>query len=326
MDKEIRRYIILGLFVTLGLIIFIFGIFKVGSKNEMFTKTFLIKTVFTNTNGLKAGGNVRFNGVNVGAVKAVTLLNDSLVEVDMQIEETKHQFITRSAIASIASDGLMGDKLINISNSAAGSIAVQPNDYIQSRGSINTDKVLQTLNESNDNVKAITANLKTITTDLNTRKGSLQALYKDTVMAASLKRSFSNLKNASNEVLQTGTALKQIALQIQTGKGTVGQILHDTAIGQNLASTVNKLKAASDKLNSVSGQMEQTMQHINSGSGAVNKLLTDTALSADLKQSITNIKQASVGLNEDLEGLKHSVLLRGYFKKKAKEQKRLKKE
>src|SRR5208283_5193366 len=102
MNKELKRNIMLGLFITAGIIIFIIGIFLVGSRNELFTKTFSIRAVFNNASGLKTGCIVRFNGVKVGIVKSVVNINDSMVIVDIHIEEVKRALIKKSAVATIA--------------------------------------------------------------------------------------------------------------------------------------------------------------------------------------------------------------------------------
>jgi len=319
MDKSVRKNILLGLFVLIGIVLFIFGIFQVGSKNQMFSKTFGLTARFTNASGLKTGSNVRFNGVNVGIVKSIKLINDTLVQVDLQIENSKKTFITRSAIASIASDGLMGDKIINIVTYKNGGEPIHENDTILSHNPLNTDMVMQTLNVSNENIKEITENLKTLTSDLNSKDGTVQALYKDPAMANSLKRSFNNLDAASNKVLAVSTSLQQITAQIQHGNGAFETILYDTSVSHNIGYMINKLKDASVELNKTSSQLSVTVQHANSGNGTVNMLLTDTAFASEVQQSMLNIKKASAGLDENMEALKHSLLLRRYFKKKAKE-------
>ena len=322
MEKELKRNIQLGLFVIIGILIFIGGIFLVGSKSQMFKKTFNISAIFSNANGLKKGSKVRFNGVNVGIVKAVNLKNDTTVQVDMQIEEGKHEFITKNAIASIASDGLMGDKLINIVSGLHGGALVVNGDMVQSNNGTNTDKMIETLSASNENIRTITDNLKALTTNLNSGEGSIQSLYNDPNMAKELKQSFHNLNSMSEDVLDAGLSLKQITKKIQSSKGSVGQILNDTSMAKALATTINKLKNTSDKLNSVSSQMGVTMEKVNTGNGTVNTLLTDTALANNLKESIINIKKASAGLDKNMEALKHNVFLRGYFKSEEKKKKK----
>jgi phospholipid/cholesterol/gamma-HCH transport system substrate-binding protein len=318
MDKEFRKKVMLGLFVVIGLGLFIIGIFLIGSKSEMFTKSFIISARFKDAAGLKKGGNVRFNGVKVGIVDAVTILNDTAIQVDMKIEEAKHKFITQFAIAKIASDGLMGDKMIDITNLQPGGAAIADKGTITSRNPLNTDDMLETLNATNKNVKVITDNLKVLTDNLNNAKGTFQALYKDTTMAINIKQSINNFKAMSLDVAKAGNDIKQITWKIQNGNGSMSRMINDTTLGHNLATAVNKLKSVSEKLNSASDQINVTMTHINSGEGTVNQVLTDPKLSANVKQSVENIKTASVTLNEDLEALKHSIFLRGYFKKKAK--------
>jgi len=78
-----------------------------------------------------------------------------------------------------------------------------------------------------------------------------------------------------------------------------------------------KLKETSDKLGTIADQANLTMQHANSGNGTVNTLLTDTVMANNLKASVVNIRKASATLNQDLVALQHSILLKGYFKKKS---------
>ena len=317
MDKTLKKNILLGFFVLIGIILFIAGIFMVGSKNGMFQKTFSVTARFTNANGLKLGSNIRYNGVKVGIVKSVTLINDTLVQVDMQIEESKRRFIFRGAVAAIASDGLMGDKMVNIIAGKNSGEQVQNNDVLVSHNPLNTDQVLQTLSQSNDNIRVITENLKTLTSDIVSNNGPAQLLYKDSVMGKNLKQSFTNLDAITDKVLKASTSMQQITEQIQNGDGILSEIINDTSLAKNLSYTLDKLKATSDELTNASGELSQTIQHANSGKGTLNMLLTDTALSANVQQSMVNIKNASKGLNENMEALKHNFLTRGYFRKQA---------
>jgi phospholipid/cholesterol/gamma-HCH transport system substrate-binding protein len=325
MDKSYRKHIILGLFVVVGVVLFIVGLFQVGSRDEMFKKTFVITTRFANASGLKAGSIVRYNGVKVGNVKAVSLINDTAVRVDMRIEEGKRQFILQNVIASIASDGLMGDKFVNLTaskNPEPGIAVVANNDNIKSRSPLNTDEIFRTLSATNENVKVISDNLKKLTTDLNSENGTIQALYKDPQMAKNLKNSFGNLNAITGKVLGVSKSLQQITDKVQNGEGTIGGLINDTTLGKDLAHTLTKLKQTSDELNKITGQLSVTMDHVNKGNGAVNMFLTDSAFSADIKQSMSNIKVASEKLDTNMDAMKHNFLFRGYYKKKEKESRR----
>jgi phospholipid/cholesterol/gamma-HCH transport system substrate-binding protein len=318
MDKTMKRNVILGLFVMSGIILFIAGIFLIGSRNELFNKTFIITADFSNATGLKSGSNVRFNGVKVGVVNSVTIVSDTMVQVNMKIERSKRNFITNNVVASIASDGLMGDKIVNLITQKGGGIPISDNAVIASTTPLSTDKVLQTLNATNENVKGISDNLLKITQDLNSGRGTIQTLYKDTAMASKLRASFSNLDLTTNQVLSAGNSLREITDEIKNGHGPAGELLKDTLLSNDLIHTMNKLKSTSDQLDDISHQLSQTIQSANTGKGAVNMLLRDTTFANNVQQSMTNIKSASIKLNEDMEALKHNFLTRRYFRKLSK--------
>jgi len=328
MNKELNRDIRLGIFVLLGILIFVAGIFMIGSKEDMFMKTFRISAQFTNATGLKPGDYVRYNGVRVGVVEAVQLQNDTLVRVDMRIQESKRSFIRKDAIANIASDGLMGDKIINITPGNENLPEVNDNDLIRSSNPLNSDAIMKSLSRTNDNVETIASNLKKLTTDLNESHGALSALIKDTVMSRNIQQSFRNIEQLTSQLSAFGSALQQVMSDVKTGKNSIGAILKDTAMAKNLSASVDQIKTTSDKLINVSDQLSLTASRMNSGNGTVNKLLTDSALAANLDSSVVNFKKATVTLNEDLEALQHTALLKGYFKKqeeqKAEEQKKKK--
>jgi len=321
MDQDTKRNVKLGLFVIIGIIVFIFGIFLVGAKGGMFTKSFKVYAIFKNTSGLKSGGNVRFDGVKVGIVKDVTIANDSSVRVDMNIDESKHEFITKTAVASIASDGLMGDELVNITSGTLGSPEAENGDRIASREPMSMEKMIARLSGTSDNVNVITENLKNLTNDLNSKNGSIQSLFKDTTMAVNLRQTFANLKATSEVFLAEGNDVRHLTDQISHGNGVLAKLINDPVLSNNLSAAVTKLKETSDKLGMVADQASVTMQHANSGSGPLNTVLTDAEMSNNIKETVANLKKASVTLNEDLVAAQHNFLLKGYFKDKKKSEK-----
>nr|MBP6672754.1 MCE family protein [Bacteroidota bacterium] len=68
MKKETSNKIKLGLFITVGMLIFIVGIYFIGEGQQLFRNTFRVSGVFRDVAGLQAGNNVRLSGVNVGTV------------------------------------------------------------------------------------------------------------------------------------------------------------------------------------------------------------------------------------------------------------------
>ena len=87
MEKSTSQKINLGIFVILGSLLFITTIYFIGNKKDMFNQTIQISAIFKNVNGLQTGNNVRFSGINIGTVKKIVIINDSLIRVYMALEK-----------------------------------------------------------------------------------------------------------------------------------------------------------------------------------------------------------------------------------------------
>ena len=311
MEKTTTQKINLGIFVILGSIIFIATIYYIGNKKNMFNKTIQISAVFNNINGLQPGNNVRFSGINVGTVKQIIILNDSLIRVDMIIENEVISHVKKDAIASIGSDGLVGNMIINIIPGKKSTEAVSQGDIILSENKTTTEEILKTINSSSINAKVITDNLINITNQINSKNGTIGMLINDNNLSNDLKKTISNLKETTRNTSQSMAKLNEIISELDK-KGNVIGVLKDTIVGNKIKVIVTNLEKSSDQIN-------QTIFNIKEGKGALNYLSNDPKLVKQIDSTMTNISQSSRKLNENLEALKHNFLLRGYFKKQEKE-------
>jgi phospholipid/cholesterol/gamma-HCH transport system substrate-binding protein len=193
MEKTASQKIRLGLFVVIGLSLFVLTIYFIGSKQQMFGKTESLTAVFDNVSGLQLGNNVRYSGINVGTVRSIEIVNDSTINVAMEIDRTVFPHMKKNAIATIGSDGLVGSVIINIIPGKGEALPVQPGDFIKSNNRIRTDDMLSTLNVTNENAAQLTADLLKITNDINNGKGTIGVLLRDSAMANDLKATIHNL-------------------------------------------------------------------------------------------------------------------------------------
>src|SRR5574343_447179 len=104
----------LGIFVLVALSILIAGLYLIGKDTNLFSRNYSLRSRFSNPGGLVKGNNVRYAGIQVGTVKKITLLNDTTIEVLMYIDEDMKAYIHKDDIASLGTDGLVGNRLINI--------------------------------------------------------------------------------------------------------------------------------------------------------------------------------------------------------------------
>jgi phospholipid/cholesterol/gamma-HCH transport system substrate-binding protein len=312
----------LGLFVIISTLILIAAVYFIGNKQNIFGKTFKISSVFNNANGLKLGNNVRYSGINVGTVKNITMINDTSICVDMVIQDKILKHIKKNAVATIGSDGLVGSMIINIIPGRGLSEPLISGDTIQSYSKISTNDMLTTLNTTNENAAMLTADLLKITTSINEGKGTLGLLLNDSAMASDLKQSIKNIKTISKNTSKTIDELNKIISSVDYDESLAAVILSDSISAIKMRSIINNLENSSVEINSVITNINDVVKQIKDGEGALNYIVNDTILVKDIDETMKNIKEGSILLNENLEALKHSFLLKGYYKKLEKQKRK----
>lgn len=314
MEKTTSQKIRLGFFVIIGLLLFILAVYFIGDKQKMFGKTYHLKAIFNNVNGLQLGNNVRYSGINAGTVRTIEMINDSVIKVDMLIDKNIFQNIKQDAVATIGSDGLVGSMIINIIPGKGNLPSVVPGAEIQSVNRIRTDDLLNTLDVTNKNAALLTANLLEITKDITNGNGTVGLLIKDSVLANDLKETMHYLKITGKGTSESVTNLNKLITSLNNKDNVIG-VLNDTAVAKKIKKIVLNLDQSSAKIDNVISNLNTTITNAKDGKGAINYLSNDPKLVHKIDSTITNINQASTRLNENMEALKHNFLFRGYFKK-----------
>ncbi|CAM2945982.1 MlaD family protein [Flavobacterium frigoris] len=198
----------LGMFVLIGLVAFTSTIYFVGKQKNMFGSTFRLNSNFKNVSGLEIGNNVLFSGINVGTVSEIQLVTDTSVVVRLLIKEEVQQFIKSDAVASIGSDGLMGDKVLTISPGTNSKSIVKDNATIKSIQAIEMDEIMRSIKVSMDNAGIITNELAEFTYKMNNGNGALSKLITDEKFANSLTKTLTNLQTGSKGLSENMEAAK----------------------------------------------------------------------------------------------------------------------
>ncbi|MBI2729262.1 MAG: MCE family protein [Sphingobacteriales bacterium] len=326
MSKKIIDNVKLGIFVMAGLLLLIFSLYMIGRTESLFGSTFKLRTHFKNTNGLTKGNNIRYSGIQVGTVKSMQILNDTTIEVVMVIEEKARTYIHTNAITSIGNEGLMGNKVINISPGKGFAPVVNENDIILSQKSIDTDEMLQTLNKTNENIAVISEELKSTVLRIN-NSSAIWKILNDNSLASNLKIALENIRLASVKSKEVTTDLYTVINDVKKGKGSAGILLRDTAFAVQLNEAVVKLKQAGDNANRLAEVLTNDINKINNqiekGQGVITALINDTSITLQLKRTLDNIEKGTDGFNANMEALKHNIFFRGYFRKLEKQKKKI---
>jgi phospholipid/cholesterol/gamma-HCH transport system substrate-binding protein len=160
----------LGLFVTAGLALFIGAIFVIGKQKNMFNPVFRLKANFYNVGGLQVGNKVRFSGINVGTVDKIAILDDSTVGVEMLVRNEVKSYIKEDCEVGIGSEGIIGDKVLNISQSSGSGKEVQDGQQLLSTEPVEMDAMMVSIRKTVDNLEAITYDFSAITREVNDGK------------------------------------------------------------------------------------------------------------------------------------------------------------
>lgn len=324
MAKKTVNTIKLGIFVLAGLLVLIISLYMIGRDTNLFGKNYTLRARFGNVHGLTSGNNIRYAGIQVGTVKKVKLLSDTLIEVTMLIDQKMQKFIHRNDVVSMSTDGLMGNRILNIEPAGDGSPLALEGDLLVTKKSVSTDEIMETLDKTNRNIAFISEELKITVTRINNSK-ALWNLLDDESLPANLRASVTNIRKATVRADDMVTDLQAIITDIKNGKGSLGAILSDTAIAYNLNEAALKIQQVgtqashlTEELTRLTGEIQRD---INTGKGPANALLKDSVLVIKLNNSLSSIEKGTESFNQSMEALKHNFLLRGYFRKLEKKKK-----
>jgi phospholipid/cholesterol/gamma-HCH transport system substrate-binding protein len=209
MDTHTQKFKIrLGLFVAGGLAIFILAIFIIGKQKNLFDPVFKLTSTFHNISGLQVGNKVRFSGINVGTVDDINIINDSTVRVNILIKKDVWQFIKQDCRVSIGSEGIIGDKLLIISQGLTDAPKAKDGQQLQSTEPVETDAIMKSLRVTAGNAEVVTQQLAQIMIKINTGDGTLGRLIQDKTIANNLDQTIVNLKKSSKGLDENMTAVK----------------------------------------------------------------------------------------------------------------------
>lgn len=323
MRKNNSQKLQLGLFVIIGTVIFIAAVYFIGQRQNMFKKTFTISSYFQNVNGLQKGNNVRYSGIVIGTVKGIEMVNDTSIKVEMNIEEKIITHIRQDAIATIGSDGLVGNMIINIVPGEGKAPVIVRDDVIKSYSKIGPDDILNTLSVGTENAAILTSDLLKITDKIIKGKGTISLLINDSVMANDLKQSVNNLKLASQGANQSISELRTFVEDLKMDDDSViNVLLKDSISGTKLKSVIVNLETSSIKMDKTVTNINDLVTTIDQSEGALNYIVKDSTLRNELQSTIENINEGADKFNQNMEALKHNLLTRGYFRKLERQAKR----
>jgi len=318
-EVSIRKRVAVGIFIAIGLVILLVTVFAIGNQHKTFAKVFHLHVIFDDVQGLQTGNNVWLSGMKVGTVGKIAFYGRSRVEVVLNIEDKVQPHIRKDAKARVSSDGLVGNKIVMIEGGTDSAASVVNNDRIDASATASTQQMFATLQASNNNLLAITDNLKAVSRKISEGQGTLGQLINDPAIADRLRTSIDNLRTASAGSEKMMANLEDFSSRLRKSDGLVNELITDTTVFIRLKTAVAQLNQAAGEATQFTSALQTAGKGLNNKTSPIGVLLNDQDAAADLQRTLKNLRVSSKELSDDLEAVQHNFLLRGFFRKKNKE-------
>ena len=202
----------LGAFIVVTLAVLAAGVFIIGSKEYLFSPTYQLRTQFDNVAGLTTGADVEVGGVHSGTVRSIKLPRNprDKVTVVMQLDKNTQDIVKKDSVASIETEGMLGNEYVAVSFGSEGQAAVQSGDTIDSIPPLQMSALLKSasgiLDSSQEAIKntiMATAHLNSVSAKIDSGQGTVGALVNDKVLYNNLQQSTATLHDTMLQA-QTG--------------------------------------------------------------------------------------------------------------------------
>ena len=202
MSKEVR----LGLFIFATLAILFAGVFLIGNTETMFKSTYRVKAEFQNVSGLSDGADVRVGGIHEGTVRKIVLPSrpDGKVTVVMDLQRATRDIVKKDSLAAIKSEGLLGDKYVEVSFGSPEADQLKDGETIGSEPPLDisdllnkTNQILDTTKTAMEGAQETVSNLQSITSKINGGQGSVGALINDKTIYNQATKAATNLSEST---------------------------------------------------------------------------------------------------------------------------------
>jgi|GEM_PF-606796 len=280
MKNQRLIYFRVGLFVLIAASIFIMIVFFLTGDQNIFEKSYTLNTSFKNTAGLIKGASVRLSGVRIGAVTDIDFAKqpqgEKVIEVSMKINKEGIQRLNPDAKATIRTEGLLGDKYIEIIPGQEKPLTSPPEVVqIESQTPVEFSSIIGQSGDLLTNVISISKNLNRI------------------VKGFGEEENIKNINKTIASVKASSEAIQKNLEAIHNSNGVLNTMIYGPKDSKGKALDENALI----KLNKAVAKLDKLINEINNGDGTLHNLVYDDKLSVDIDSTFANISTASEKLN-----------------------------
>lgn len=253
---HVSRQVRVGVVVLLALLILVYGVYQVGRLFDVFASRYELVTLVETSGGLIEGAPVTLAGQRIGQVAEISFIpvdrrvGGANIAIRLSINETLREQIREDSEASLRTQGVLGDRFVDITPGSPAYAILDPGDTIPSLPPLDYEEVLQTASATLTDVQAVVGDLQVLTQRLARGEGTAGALLAD-------DRLYERMTAATGE-------LGQLMTNVNRSDGTLGRLIRDPELYHRMTATLGRL-------DSIGGA-------ILGGEGSLGRLLGDDEL------------------------------------------------
>lgn len=307
-----------GAVISLGIGLLLLTIFFAGTIGELVSPKVKIRAEINNVRGLRNGAPVWVSGIEIGYVKRVSLDPKYGTTVTLAIKKSALPYVRNDSYATVMTQGLLGDKYIELSSGTLEAGQVRPGSVINGGAQLDVKDIIDASSRSLTKFTEFVDKLNIIVEHFQNEEGTFAKLLKDPSLYNNLKESSAKLLSVLKEIqesqgslkmfvkdpsvynnlLAATSSLEQFTNKINEGNGTLKKLAEDPAVYDNL--------------NSASRKLDTALSEIDSGRGTLGTLIKDKELAGELKETVTGLRDAVNELKELTRDIKTNP--KKYFK------------
>lgn len=311
----------LGALVIAGLLFLVFSLYMIGRNQNILGTSMHVFVEMEDVNGLLPGNNVLYKGMNVGTVSDINVLDEHTIQVDLLVRKKMTPFILKNARTTINTDGLIGNKILQIHPQEGDALPIEEGDVLIPLEQIGTEDMLRQLTSSGDYLQNTLINLSEITEKINQNQNLWNTLS-DTVLLAEMKDAIRSFRRAGDQATQLALAGKELLGNIENGDGLAGTLISDTLITARVQRSLAQIESTAAETQRVLQQLNQLIGGVKAGEGTAGLILEDSLFRATLMQTLMNLESSTERFDTNMEAMRSNFLFRRYFKKREKEEKK----
>ncbi len=222
-----------GIFVIVSVLAFLGTIYALGARARLFESRYTIYADFIQVGGLAEGATVRLAGVQIGRVRDISLPPEpgGKVRVSMSVAKQYANRIRKNSTARIATQGLLGDKIVEITVGTADAPPVQPGEVVATREPF---ELADAVSQSAETIRGITALAEALRKTAETLNQS--GLIEDASATVKAARGLTD-------------RFGRIADQVEKGRGWAHALLYEEPVAlRRLNDTLASTQALLDRI------------------------------------------------------------------------------